>query len=68
MPDFLSITAKNLRWYGDGAGNTVEENSSVFSLIWMRYLPSVLFTLLDGRQEGHLARKKYGGTVQVGTG
>jgi len=21
--------------YGDGAGNTVEENSSVFSLIWM---------------------------------
>jgi len=23
-------------WYGDGAGNTVEENSSVFSLIQMR--------------------------------
>ena len=23
--------------YGDGAGNTVEENSSVFSLIQMRY-------------------------------
>jgi len=22
--------------YGDGAGNTDEENSSVFSLIWMR--------------------------------
>jgi len=22
-------------WYGDGAGNTVEENSSVFSLIRM---------------------------------
>jgi len=22
-------------WYGDGAGNTVEENSSIFSLIWM---------------------------------
>jgi len=22
--------------YGDGAGNTVEENSSVFSLMWMR--------------------------------
>jgi len=21
--------------YGDGAGNTIEENSSVFSLIWM---------------------------------
>jgi len=29
--------------YGDGAGNTVEENSSVFSLIWMRQLPSVLW-------------------------
>ena len=28
--------------YGDGAGNTVEENSSVFSLIRMRYLPSML--------------------------
>jgi len=23
----------NLSWYGDGAGNTVEENSSVVSLI-----------------------------------
>jgi len=23
--------------YGDGAGNTIEENSSVFSLIQMRY-------------------------------
>jgi len=22
-------------WYGDSAGNTDEENSSVFSLIWM---------------------------------
>jgi len=25
-----------IRLYGDGAGNTVEENSSVFSLIRMR--------------------------------
>jgi len=25
-----------LRWYGDGAGNTLEENSSIFSLIRMR--------------------------------
>jgi len=25
-------------------------------------------TLLVGRQEGHLARKKYGGMVEVGTG
>jgi len=23
-------------WCGDGAGNTVEETSSVFSVIWMR--------------------------------
>jgi len=29
-------------WYGDGAGNTAEENSSVFSLIRMHQLPSVL--------------------------
>jgi len=33
--------ANNTR-YGDGAGNTVEENSSVFSLIRMHQLPSVL--------------------------
>ena len=26
--------------YGDSVGNTVEENSSVFSLIWMHWLPS----------------------------
>jgi len=25
--------SNNNGWYGDGAGNTVEENSSVFSLI-----------------------------------
>ena len=24
-----------LPWDGDGAGNTVEENSNIFSLIWM---------------------------------
>jgi len=23
-------------WYADGAGNTIEENSSIFSLVWMR--------------------------------
>jgi len=28
--------------YRDGAGNTVEENSSIFSLIRMHQLPSVL--------------------------
>jgi len=26
--------------YGDGAGNVVEENSSIFSVIGMHYLPS----------------------------
>jgi len=29
----LLICPDSDRWYGDGAGNTVEENSSVFSLI-----------------------------------
>ena len=36
--------------YTDGAGNTVEENSSVFSLIRMRYLPSVLWHCWLGRK------------------
>jgi len=36
-------------------------------------MPSVLYafsalTLMVGRQEGHLACKKYGGMVEVGTG
>ena len=43
--------------YGNGAGNTVEENSSVFSLIRMHQLPSVLLTLLVGGQEGRPACK-----------
>ena len=38
-------------WYGDGAGNTVE-NSSVFSLIRMCYLLCALI-LAVGQQEGH---------------
>jgi len=33
--DFYELDAFH-EWYGDGAGNTVEENSSVFSLIRMR--------------------------------
>jgi len=32
---FNFITVGMLLWYGDGAGNTVEENSRVFSLIRM---------------------------------
>jgi len=28
--------------YGDDAGNTIEENSSVVSLIRMRWVPSML--------------------------
>ena len=51
--------------YGDGAGNTIEENSSVFSLIQMRYALHALdafsaLTLLVGWQEGHPACKKWG--------
>jgi len=42
--------------YGDGAGNTVDKNSSIFSLIRMRSD----WTLLVGRQEGHPACKKWG--------
>ena len=45
--------------YTDGVGKTVEENSSVFSLIRMRQSFSAL-TLLVGWQEGHPARKKWG--------
>jgi len=30
------INRAMMLWYGDGAGNTAEENSSVFSLIRMR--------------------------------
>jgi len=33
--DFIWLDVISL-WYGDGAGNTVEENSSVFSQIRMR--------------------------------
>jgi len=32
---FIKMCAVTL-WYGDSASNTAEENSSVFSLIWMR--------------------------------
>jgi len=30
------LTITDVLWYGDGVGNTVEDNSSVFSLIRMR--------------------------------
>ena len=46
--------------YRDGAGNTVEENSGVFSLIQMKLVAFSALTLLVGRQEGHLACKKWG--------
>jgi len=32
----IVFSSLSLQRYGDGAGNTVEENSSVFSLILMR--------------------------------
>jgi len=51
-----------LQRYGDGASNTIEENSSVFSLVAFSAL-----MLLVGLQEGHPAHKK-GEMVEVGTG
>jgi len=56
--------------YGDGAGNTVEENSSIFSLIRMAnaLVAFSALTLLVGQQVGHPTCKKYGGMVEVGTG
>ena len=59
------------RWtkkgYADGAGNTVEENSSVFSLILMRKLPSVLWHCWLSGRKGIWPVKNMGGMV-VGTG
>jgi len=54
-------------WYEDGAGNTVEENSSVFSLIRMHYLPSVLRHCWLGCRKG-IQPVKNGELVEVGTG
>jgi len=49
------------RRYGDGAGNTVEENSSVFSPDPNALVAFGALMLFVGRQEGHPACKKYGG-------
>ena len=47
----LISTAQLCRSLGDGASNTVEDNSSIFSLIGMCWLPSVLWHCwLDGRK------------------
>ena len=46
--------------YGDGAGNTAEENSSIFSLIRMRQLPSVLWHCWLGGRKGIQPVKKWG--------
>jgi len=35
MHVFFIFVFVKVRWYRDGAGNTIEENSSVFSLIRM---------------------------------
>jgi len=51
--------------YGDGAANTVEENSIVFSSPNAPVAFSALM-LLVGRQEGHPACKN-GEMVEVGT-
>jgi len=47
--------------YGDGAGNTVEENSSIFSLIRMRELPSMLWHCWLGGRKGIRPVKKIWG-------
>jgi len=52
-------------WYGDGAGNTVEENSSVFSECAS---PSVLWHCWLGGRRGIRYVKKNGGMVEVSTG
>jgi len=61
-----------INWYcerdGDGAGNTIEENSSIFSVIRMRELPSVLWHCWLGGRKGIRPAKKYGGMVEVRTG
>jgi len=54
--------------YGDGAGNTTEKNSSVFTLIRMRQLPSVLWHCWLGGRKGVWPVKKNGMMVEVGTG
>ena len=40
--DGFLLTSASVVRYGDSAGNTVEENSSVLSIIRMRWVPSVL--------------------------
>jgi len=45
--------------YGDGAGNTIEENSSIFSLIRDALVAFSALTLLVGRQEGYPTCKKW---------
>jgi len=61
----ISVPFSGKSMDGDGAGNTTEENCSVFYLIRKHF--SAL-TLLVGRQDWHPACKKYGGRMKVGTG
>jgi len=37
-------------------------------MLWPSFVAFSALTLLVGRQEGHPARKKYGGMVEMGTG
>jgi len=48
IPGFIAI---HCVWYGDGASNTVEEDSSVFSVISMSY------PVVRCRQQGHVDSK-----------
>jgi len=46
----------------------VEESTAKFHPVGAGGVAFSALTLLVGRQEGHPARKKYGGLVEVGTG
>jgi len=56
-----------------GGGGTIISSYRTLTILWY-YIDSdpkinyLKLTLLVGRQEGHPARKKYGGMVEVGTG
>jgi len=56
-------------WRDFGALQAVSTLSVICMLYFLSsYFFKQLLTLLVGRQEGHLACKKYGGMVEVGTG
>jgi len=51
-----------------GPGKTAVKRLWCGIMVCISFLAFSALTLLVGRQEGHPARKKYGGMVEVGTG